>query len=150
MEFLVACIVIAEDATHILNVLAAWMSRHGHQVLAAPSGRIALEHLKTQPVDLLITDVRMPDGDGITLTRMAFGVCPTLQWVVIITSCCDHYEILSQLAEPRVSVFPKPFSPSQLLREVERVTTGAHVAHAGTTSQPAKQPPGPAVAGGWT
>jgi CheY-like chemotaxis protein len=141
-----ARIVIAEDATHILNVLTAWMSRHGHPVLAAPSGRIALEHLRTQPVDLLITDVKMPDGDGITLTRQAFDVCPTLRWVMIITSCCDHYEILSQLADPRVSLFPKPFSPSQLLREVERVAAGAEAAQAGTASQPAGSRP---ALGGW-
>ncbi len=118
-----ARIVIAEDATHILKILSLLMARHGHQVLAAPSGRLALEHLKNQPADLLITDVAMPEGDGIALARGAFELCPTLQWVLILTSCCNQQDILSQLADPRVSLFPKPFSPSQLLQEIERVTS---------------------------
>lgn len=117
-------IVIAEDQAHIRTVLAMWMSRHGHEVLTAPNGHIALQTLRANPADLLITDVNMPEMDGIELTRVAFEACPTLQCVFVVTSRCDQHEILSQLADPRVLVFPKPFSPSQLLREVEQLAAG--------------------------
>ncbi|MFH1747154.1 MAG: response regulator [Planctomycetota bacterium] len=116
-----ALIVIAEDQAHIRNVLTMWMSRNGHEVLNAPNGRIALDTLKCHPAELLITDVNMPEMDGIELTAQAFDACPTLQRVFVVTSRCDQHEILTKLADPRVSVFPKPFSPSQLLREVEKV-----------------------------
>ena len=114
-----ARLVIAEDQTHIRNVLMMWMTRNGHDVTGAPNGRIALEYLRTHPVDLLITDVNMPELDGIELTRQAFDACPTLRQVFVVTSRCDQHEILTELEDLRVSVFPKPFSPSQLLRAVD-------------------------------
>jgi len=116
-----ACIVIAEDSAHIRNVLAMWMARNGYEVLAAPNGREALKLLADHPVALLITDVNMPDVDGIALARQAFEACPSLRRVFVVTSRCDQHDILAQLSDPRVKVFPKPFSPSQLLREVEKI-----------------------------
>ena len=141
-----ARIVIAEDSVHIRNVLAMWMSRHGHEVLSAPDGRVAHDLLRTNAVDLLIADVNMPEMDGIALARVAFSACPTLRRVFVVTSRCDQHEILVQLADPRVCVFPKPFSPSQLLREVERVVAKGQVTRAGmlgalrSTSGTAAQP----------
>ena len=114
-----ARIVIAEDQAHIRHVLKMWVARHGHQVLEAATGRAAYDLLRCEPVELLVTDVNMPEMDGIALTRASFGVCPTLRRVFVVTSRCDQRDILAQLADPRVCVFPKPFSPSQLLRDIE-------------------------------
>jgi CheY-like chemotaxis protein len=131
-----ARIVIAEDSLHIRNVLAMWMSRNGHEVQTAPNGRLALEVLQSHPADLLIADVNMPEMDGIELTARAFEACPTLQRAFVVTSRCDQHEILAQLSDPRVSVFPKPFSPSQLLREVEQATNAAPEDEAGLSARP--------------
>lgn len=132
-----ALIVIAEDSLHIRNVLAMWMSRNGHKVLLAANGRVAHELLASNAADLLIADVNMPEMDGIELTHLAFETCPTLRRVFVVTSRCDQHEILMQLADSRVSVFPKPFSPSQLLREVDKV---AAEAPAVGTNDPQTQP----------
>jgi two-component system chemotaxis response regulator CheY len=118
-----ARIVIAEDSVHIRNVLSMWLSRNGHEVRSATDGRAALACLQEIPADLLITDVNMPEMDGIALAGAAFDVCPTLRWVFLVSSRCDQEEMLAQLAcRARVSLFPKPFSPSHLLSEVARVT----------------------------
>jgi CheY-like chemotaxis protein len=115
-----ACIVIAEDQAHIRHVLTMWISRFGHTVVQAGTGVLALEALRTNRADLLITDVNMPEMDGIELTRKAFTACPTLRRVFVVTSRCDQHSILAELSDPRVQVFPKPFSPSQLLKDVEQ------------------------------
>ncbi|MGE0479142.1 MAG: response regulator [Phycisphaerae bacterium] len=120
-----ARIVIAEDQAHIRNVLTMWMTRHGHEVRPASTGRQAYEILQGYPADLLITDVNMPEMDGIELAAAAFGVCASLKGVFVVTSRCDQHEIFTQLSDPRVHVFPKPFSPSQLLRDVENVVGAA-------------------------
>lgn len=114
-----ARIVIAEDQAHIRHVLVMWIRRHGHEVIEAPTGVAALSALRSGAVDLLITDVNMPELDGLELTRQAFDACPTLRGVFVVTSRCDQRDILDRLPDPRVRVFPKPFSPSQLVRDVE-------------------------------
>jgi CheY-like chemotaxis protein len=96
-----------------------WIRRHGHDVVEASTGVAALRALQGGGVDLLITDVNMPEMDGIELTQKAFDACPSLRAVFVVTSRCDQRDILDRLADPRVSVFPKPFSPSQLVRDVE-------------------------------
>jgi CheY-like chemotaxis protein len=114
-----ARIVIAEDQAHIRHVLSMWIKRHGHDVLEAATGRAALELLQRHAVDLLMTDINMPEMDGLELSRRAFDACPSLRRVFVVTSRCDQRDILAQLSDPRVCVFPKPFSPSQLVRDVE-------------------------------
>ena len=120
-----ARIVVVEDEAHLRNVLTMWLSRSGHDVIGAADGQIALECLRTQSVDMLVTDVRMPGIDGIELTRLATEICGTLRRVFVVTSVCDPQEVLSKLPDPRVRVFPKPFSPSALLREVDLVANAA-------------------------
>ncbi len=98
-----------------------WLTRHQHEVIEAGNGVAALDALRKMPVDLLITDVNMPVMDGIELTRRAFEACPTLRGVFVVTSRCDQAGILDQLTDPRVRIYPKPFSPSQLLQEAQGV-----------------------------
>lgn len=132
-----ARIVIAEDQAHIRNVLAMWMQRNGHQVLQAPNGADALMLLREHAVDVLITDVNMPEMNGIELTQHAFEACAGLRRVFVVTSRCDQHEIVGQLSDPRVCVYPKPFSPSQLLEAVESAVLGqAATAAAGREGSP--------------
>ena len=114
-----ARIVVAEDQAHIRHVLAMWLTRHGHEVVQAATGRAAYEALQGVAADLLITDVNMPEMDGIALAQAAYRACPSLRGVFVVTSRCDQGDIHEQLADPRTHVFPKPFSPSQLMREVQ-------------------------------
>lgn len=134
-----ARIVIAEDQAHIRHVLSMWMTKHGHEVQQASTGRAALETLKVYAADLLITDVNMPEMDGIELSNVAFSACPTLRGIFVVTSRCDQSDILAKLTDPRVQVFPKPFSPSQLLHDVEILI--------GAGSSPLAAAPAPAMRG---
>ncbi len=116
-----ARIVIAEDQAHIRRILVMWISRHGHEVIEAATGGAAMQALREEEVELLITDVNMPEVDGLELAEQAFDICPALRGVFVVTSRCDQQDILDRLTDPRVRLFPKPFSPSQLVREVEAV-----------------------------
>lgn len=114
-----ATVLVAEDQVHIRHVLAMWLQRHGHRVIEACNGRIALDALASNHVDLLISDVNMPEMDGIELSKRAFDACPALRKILIVTSRCDQQEIVHQLDPLRTQMFPKPFSPSQLLKVVD-------------------------------
>lgn len=60
-------ILIVDDDSHILAVLEARLASAGFRVHTAASGREALEILKVRPLDLIITDVRMPGMGGMDL-----------------------------------------------------------------------------------
>lgn len=119
-----ARIVVAEDQSHIRHILKMWLERHGHTVIEAENGLYALQALRTEPVDLLITDINMPEMDGIALAKCAFDECVTLRHLFVVTSRCDQQDIIAQITSENVTVIPKPFSPSQLLRDVEAVVEG--------------------------
>jgi two-component system, chemotaxis family, chemotaxis protein CheY len=62
-------ILTVDDAPTMRKLIAFTLSSAGHKILEAPDGKAALDVLKTASVDLIITDVNMPNMDGIELTR---------------------------------------------------------------------------------
>ncbi|MBO0799961.1 MAG: sigma-54-dependent Fis family transcriptional regulator, partial [Blastocatellia bacterium] len=60
-------ILIVEDDSHLRETIAAFLTRAGYQVAAAHDGREALEMLETVLPDLVLTDIFMPDMDGLAL-----------------------------------------------------------------------------------
>ena len=53
------------------EMLAIVLQREGHRVLLAEGGHAAVEVLKREPVDLLVSDIRMPDMSGVDVLRAA-------------------------------------------------------------------------------
>jgi two-component system, chemotaxis family, chemotaxis protein CheY len=68
--FLPKTIVIAEDDTRIRKLLLTCIARHGYQVTLAPDGQIALAEIRNSMPDLLITDINMPNLDGLSLIKI--------------------------------------------------------------------------------
>lgn len=62
-----AKILIVDDDPDVLEVLAFDLKVKGYVVKEATSGQAALRALEDDPVDLVLSDVRMPDGDGFWL-----------------------------------------------------------------------------------
>jgi CheY-like chemotaxis protein len=80
----VARILVVDDDANTIGVLCATLIRAGYSVERASSGRAALEVLENgAAVDLLLTDVKMPDIDGFGLARMARSRRPTLRVIYI-------------------------------------------------------------------
>src|SRR4051812_23343582 len=61
------CVIVADDCQEICSIVANFLEPRGYLVLTAASGREVLKLLRSHHCDLLITDVLMPDGDGIEL-----------------------------------------------------------------------------------
>jgi CheY-like chemotaxis protein len=70
-------------------------------------------------VDVLISDVATPTMDRIALVENAFTVCHTLRRAFVLTASCDPRDLMQRVTDPRVSVHARPFSPSQLLRDLD-------------------------------
>lgn len=73
-----AHILVVDDDPLLLELLSDTLTTIGHQTTAASDGQEALAHLKTTRFDLVITDVKMPNLDGIQLLRQIRLAYPSL------------------------------------------------------------------------
>ena len=60
-------LLIVDDEVEIIDSLAQYFELDGHNVFTATGGYAALEIVKKERIDFIISDVRMPEGDGKTL-----------------------------------------------------------------------------------
>lgn len=66
-----ARILVVDDERSMRELLAIVLRREGYEVLLAESGRAAIETLEREPIDLLISDIKMPDLSGVDVLRAA-------------------------------------------------------------------------------
>ena len=94
-------------------MLAIVFQRDGYRVLLAEGGRSAVEQMKREPVDLLLSDIRMPDMSGVDLLREAKQIDPDVIGIMITayTSTDSAVEALRLGAHDYVS---KPFDVDEL------------------------------------
>lgn len=118
-------ILIAEDEAHILRVMALWLGRHGHEVLEAPNGAVALERLERETVDLIISDMNMPVKTGLDLVKAVREEHRSDVPFMLLTARCDQERLSKQLAPFKVHLYPKPFVPSRLVTDIDRLLAAA-------------------------
>jgi CheY-like chemotaxis protein len=63
------CVLVADDEEHIRTLLRRWLTEEGHTVLSAGNAREAAKLLTRIRFDLIVTDIIMPEGDGLQLIR---------------------------------------------------------------------------------
>ena len=78
-------VLIVDDEPNLRKILSAQLTRDGYDVLTAEDGEQGLAALKEHHIDLVITDLKMPKVDGMTLLRKALELEPELP-VVLITA----------------------------------------------------------------
>ena len=115
-----ARILVAEDDAHMLRIISMWLQRNGHDVCEVPDGLAAREQLTDGRFDVLVSDVNMPGMDGISLVRWLRLDQESQLPVILLSSRCDQQVISEQVKPFKVEVYPKPFSPSQLVSRIER------------------------------
>jgi CheY-like chemotaxis protein len=78
-----ARILVVDDETGIITVLKEMLLRLGYEVLTAASGAEALEKLSVGGVDLVVTDIVMPDVDGLELISNIQSMYPRIKVIAI-------------------------------------------------------------------
>lgn len=114
---------IAEDSKPILRNIKALLesSELPLQIAAtAYNGEDALEYIKQQPVDILLTDIRMPKLDGLGLIEQAKQLYPEMK-VVLISSYSDFEYTRKAINLQVFDYLLKPVERNQLLDVMERV-----------------------------
>ena len=112
-------ILVVEDEAEIAQMVAEILGRDGHEVILAGSGREALARLEGAPVDLIISDLRMPDLDGPGLHGELTARSPALaRRVVFVTGDVLTPETGSFLSGTALPVLEKPLDPYDLRLKV--------------------------------
>ena len=113
-------ILLAEDDDVMREYLARALTKSGYSVESVDRGTAALALIKQGlPFDLLLTDIVMPEMDGIELAQKAAIVAPDLR-VMFITGF-SAVSLKAGLAMPNAKVLSKPFHLRDLVLEVDRM-----------------------------
>ena len=123
-----AKILIVEDEAHIARVMAMWLTRQGHTVIETSNGQLALEVLSREAVDLIISDMNMPVLDGLGLATAVRHDLKLVTPIMLVTARCDQQALAEQLKPLQVKTCPKPFVPSRLVADIERLIAEAGIA----------------------
>jgi len=83
-------ILVAEDTPANQKFIAAVLRKRGHHVELAPNGRIAIDVIRSQPVDVVLMDVQMPQLDGLEATAQIRGLSNPAQANVPIVAMTAH------------------------------------------------------------
>ena len=113
-------LLVVDDEPEILSEVVAYLRRRGETVVAAASFTEAMQVLSdaTVPIDILITDGRMPDGSGIDLLQSALGRACRPQSLIMMTGHFEESDLTGDLQEAGVIVVNKPFSLGALYRQL--------------------------------
>lgn len=105
-------ILIVDDEQPILELIVSFLSSSGYRCETARNGREALDRLGQNQYDAVITDVVMPQMDGITLTQKISQTYPDLP-VMVMTGFSDEYSAQKAIAAGAREFIKKPFSISE-------------------------------------
>ena len=113
-------ILLAEDDEDMRRFLVKALKNAGFDVVDFSNGVDAYERLKEEPFTLLLTDIVMPEMDGIELARRAAELDPDLK-IMFITGFAAVALNPDNEAPKEAKVLSKPFHLRDLVQEVERM-----------------------------
>ncbi|MBI2081470.1 MAG: sigma-54-dependent Fis family transcriptional regulator [candidate division NC10 bacterium] len=142
-----ARILVVDDEAGMRDFLSILLEREGHRVVAAANGREALRLVREGPFDLVISDIRMPQLDGVGLLSGLRKMDPEIP-VVLITAFASASSTIEAMQQGAFDYVTKPFRVEEIKGVVTRALE-AHRLRAAAAAAPATEAeePAPAIAG---
>jgi len=113
-------ILLAEDDESMRGFLERALAKAGYEVIAFANGKEAHERLQEEPFSLLLTDIVMPQMDGIELALRASELDPQIK-IMFITGFAAVTLNTNSRAPKNARVLSKPFHLKDLVREIDRL-----------------------------
>ena len=115
-------ILVVEDEPEVASILVDLLLLDGHRVETVANGALALERLRERAYDVVLSDVRMPELDGLGLYREAVRRRPELrQRFVFITGSALDPQTKKFLEETGAPSLGKPFNVAEVRQVVQRI-----------------------------
>lgn len=113
-------ILLVDDDQDIRELLETYLSRSGFQVRTVEDGAQFREAMASDPADLVILDVMLPDEDGFSLCRWVRGHQRLAQMpIIMLTASSDEADRVIGLELGADDYLGKPFSPRELLARIK-------------------------------
>lgn len=109
MQYCSGKILVVDDEDLVRWSLTRFLESEGFEAYEAEGGHKALEILETYPISVMITDLMMPEMDGIELIRTAVDKAPDL-FVLVITAADSSHLVTSAQDAGAIKIFSKPLS----------------------------------------
>ncbi len=119
-----AKILLAEDDNDMRRFLVKALQNAGYSVASFDNGVSAYNRLREEPFELLLTDIVMPEMDGIELARRATELDPEIK-VMFITGFAAVALNPDNSAPKDARILSKPFHLRDLVNEVEKLLNAA-------------------------
>lgn len=118
------CILLVDDDPEMTRLIQAELGRLEFDVIPANSGAEGLQGLRDHPVDVVVTDLRMPDLDGMELLRAAVDLRPEAK-VIMITAFGSIASALEAMRAGAFDCLSKPFELDELVLAVQKALEDA-------------------------
>jgi len=112
----VACILVIDDEEIIQEVIQDILEQQGHEILLAENGHAALEIFKKENVDLVITDIMMPEKDGFETIQELKEHQSDVKIIALTGYGLHNLPVAFDLGASRI--FEKPIKPDELKQAV--------------------------------
>jgi DNA-binding response OmpR family regulator len=116
-------ILIVEDENDLREMLKVSLTRRKFTVLEAENGKDAIIHFKPAVTDLVITDLIMPEEDGLKVIMKLREVKPSLKIIAISgggkAGPASYLNLAKALGAD--AVYSKPFSVNEMIRKIEEL-----------------------------
>jgi DNA-binding NtrC family response regulator len=110
---------VLDDEQRMVDILAMVLRRDGYEVRTYTRADAAVEALRSEPFDLLITDLKMPNMDGLSVLQQAKTIDPELP-VILITAHATVATAIAAMREGAFDYVEKPFDNDELKTLVRR------------------------------
>ena len=115
-----AKIILAEDDGDMRRFLVKALQNAGYEVISFDNGLSAYQRLREEPFELLLTDIVMPEMDGIKLARRASELDPDIK-IMFITGFAAVALNSDSTAPKNAKVLSKPVHLRELVSEVQKM-----------------------------
>ena len=132
-------VLIVDDEPNLRKILAAQLSRDGYEVMLAEDGEQGLALLKEHHIDLVVTDLKMPKVDGMTLLREALREQPNLP-IVMITAHGTVDTAVEALKLGAFDYLTKPFDKDEVRQVVAKALKTSQLAQVEATTESKPDP----------
>lgn len=114
-------ILVVDDEPLVRELLSQILAKEKFEVTACGDGKEALEKVKEGiPYDCILTDVKMPEMDGIDLLKQSHKIAPTIP-VIIVTGAATVDNAVEALKRGAVALIEKPFDADKVLGTVREI-----------------------------
>ena len=114
-----ARILVIDDDPVILEVITKILKTHGHEVIASPNGTSGIKQLETNSFDLVLTDLMMPDVDGLEVLNHVVSKSPKTK-CIILTGYGTIKSSVDSIKKGAFDYITKPITSDELLVVIEK------------------------------